>query len=307
MKHSKNLISLFSLSLLCTYTLLSGCSSTDQRTTTDLSKESAEQEDVLEPAEYLVLDYAEKQDENMVFNLDLYVLNGQFSDDFSSGQIEFGQDLSEASQICIDEINEEKNIASLSFILPAQGLDEDNLDLNAGLVLKGGAIIDSSDNPIDEIEITQEIKSGGDRAENIFSKTFYDPQTLILQFQSDNITAIDTFSTLMEAMNSFTYRDIENMPYLILDFTSCNNIPGDVSYAIFNVVYSLLPQTYIINAGTSSNLYQSFQNAGIRFAEKVKFLSGNTSGLDYSSSDIYRTITEKIDSGQFKVIGDFTD
>lgn len=164
MKRKINAFSALSLSILLGCSILAGCSSNSEDESQTADKMLADaiaqtDEDADGASAYFYLDYAEKEDDGLKLAINLFVENGEISEDFDADKLQFGDDLADAVGVKVNEVDTEENKAVIWLTLPDTSLDTKNLHLNMAITIKSGAIKDENGEDADDIILEQEIST----------------------------------------------------------------------------------------------------------------------------------------------------
>jgi hypothetical protein len=296
-----------SMSFLLACTLLSACSTSNTQNSSESLENSTELEtDTSAPAAFYYIDYAQKEDDNLSMSLLVYVRDGTFASDFNADQIQFGQDLSTASNITIESINAKQNKAQISFTLENTDLDPSDLDLNAELVFKAGSILNESSEAQEDLIYEEELCfNDSDKANEPVKATYYkDTKTLVFQISGQGPSSEDELIDSFENLVVSKEENYESNLRVIFDYSNASQDqtnPYASMMGIMDIMADSRCQTLIVNM-PNNRAYQILQDQKSRSATRYtyRFISGDGSKIDYSKSSVYDDIEKMISSGSFK-------
>jgi hypothetical protein len=289
---------------------LSACSAanTSQEDETETIADTQEETSAEEPLALYFIDYADEEEDAITLNLKVYLAEGTFSPDFDADMIAFGNDLAGAYGIKVNDINEDKNIAQIWLCLDKSDLDLENLDLNASLTLKAGAVKNEDGQDMQELVFEQDLIYGSDTKSSspVSAQYLPDSKTLVYRFEGD-VTGVSTLNVYDNVMDSYLHSGNMHqlISYFILDFTNATQT-NDTANVLAALTLTLRQQynmyVSILNgANTGEYTYHSLKNRKSTYGDdRIQYLAGDTSSINFTSSSLYEDIQNLLSAGTLK-------
>jgi hypothetical protein len=296
------------ISALLACTLISGCSINNEKTEADddntiveTDAQTQEQNRELEaypvPAAFLYMDYAQEKDGILNLNLTLYCSEGSFSEDFGTDLLEFGGDLTDAYDIEISEMNEQRTKASLFLKIEQGSLDADSLNLEAALNVLSGAMINEDGIACEDrlVETKLTIRDEDKNLNKVGIYLYPDTNTMVYLFNESKIEYGDIEYPYLDA------QDLIDLEYLIMDFTKVTSIDSDAIIELQNVFGLSNPQLIAMNPGEDTDYYTDLISAAGLYCPNFQFVYGDNSLIDTKSKSVYNDLKNYISKGILEV------
>jgi hypothetical protein len=280
---------LMAFSLACS--VLSGCQSASQNQREETQEESVQVSDSM-PAALAYLDYAQEEDGNILLSVSvLLVGDASFGPDFDVDAISFDGDLENATDIKLQEIDDENRLANIWIYIEQNDLDVEDLNLRTNVSVRADALQDASGNAL-QTDITlparllsEQIEKGADSS--IYS-VYPDENTLVFRLKGENSSGAEMIDAYEDAIMESESHEIERV---VIDFSDCKSMRTNAAYVLTQLIETSEPNVYIINANETSDYFEILSAAN---NENISFVQGDASSLDLSSASAYSAIESAI-------------
>jgi hypothetical protein len=290
-------------SILAASMFISGCSSaqseqneTEAETEVETENVSQESSSAYAPAVIPTLDYVTEEDDLIQLSVLIEVINGSFANDLSADQITFGKGLADAQGVKIEELSDDNTSATIWLSIEKGDLDINSLQLESSMSIAADAILDGEGTAVVDdydLEFTL-VNQGDDKAVSAdTSEYFFYPEshTVVFRFRGDG----SDYEKVKEVFRQ-SIEQCGQGGQIVADFTDCTSLSWSITNYISLITLYQSVNCWFVNFDLQSQGYFYEDESGYL----VHLAKGDTSLIDFSSSDVYSQIGSLVNSGKLE-------